>query len=478
MELRNKKAAIHNLGCKVNAYEAEAMASELREQGVEIVPWEEDGADIYIINTCSVTNIADRKSRQMIHKARSKNQEALVIAAGCYVQAKAQELKDDAGVDILLGNNEKGQLIEAIEAFYKAKRNPLGLSLVPLTGETNSFDKVGFVPEIRKEQRYETLAAGEISDNGRVFLKVQDGCNQFCSYCIIPYVRGKIRSRSVEDTLREVRDFASRGYHEMVLTGIHLSSYGLDEVNQDYEYVMNHDIPSTALLALIQAVAAVPGVERVRLGSLEPRVITKDFVEALKAIPEICPQFHLSLQSGDDKTLRRMNRHYDTASFRHSVKLLREAWPDAAITTDVIVGFPGETEEDFLSSYRFVEEIGFYELHVFKYSRRAGTVADRMPEQITDREKTRRSEKLIALDREKSDAFRRRFLGKDNEIVIEGFMEQDGREYLTGYNRMYVRFLVPFSDRVKAESKIGQIMKVNAREICKTCVLAMPMDLL
>ncbi len=467
MILKNKKAAIHNLGCKVNAYEAEAMAAKLREQGVEIVPWESDEADIYIINTCSVTNIADRKSRQMLHKARAKNKEALVIAAGCYVQAKAEELMEDTGVDILLGNNEKGHLIEAIQA-YDASFHTGG----------DGFNKACFVPEIREEQDYEKLSAGQIADNGRVFLKVQDGCNQFCSYCIIPYVRGKIRSRSIEDTLKEVRDFASRGYQEMVLTGIHLSSYGLDTENRNYEYAMDHEIPSTALLSLIRAVAEVPGVKRVRLGSLEPRIITEDFVAALKEIPEICPQFHLSLQSGDDKTLRRMNRHYDTAAFRHSVELLRAAWPDVAITTDVIVGFPGETEEDFLSSYRFVEEIGFYELHVFKYSRRAGTAADRMPGQLTDREKTLRSEKLIALDLEKSDAFRRRFLGREEEVIVEEFMNVDGTEYLTGYNRMYVRYLIPFTDRKKAESKIGQIIKVNAKEICKTCVLAMPTDLL
>lgn len=503
MEYFKLTAALHNLGCKVNAYEADAMLEELRRAGIRIVPWEGAAADIYIINTCSVTNIADRKSRQMIHKARSMNPTAVVIAAGCYVQARAAELQTDTAVDILVGNQEKGRLLPILEAYWTTHPDRLPASL--RTSDTNADDRTVhtdpevrvstdasadetpvadqkpsaiektacFVSDIAEPQPYAALWAGEIADQGRAFIKVQDGCNQFCSYCIIPFVRGRIRSRSIEDTVKEVTDFARRGYHEVVLTGIHLSSYGLDFDDANYEYAMNHEIPSTHLLALIRAVAAVPGIARVRLGSLEPRIITEAFVEALRAIPELCPHFHLSLQSGSDRILTAMNRHYDTAAFRHSVALLRAAWPEVAITTDIIVGFPGESEVDFEDSCRFVEEIGFYELHVFKYSRRQGTVADRMPAQLTDRVKSERSERLMKLDAQQSEAFRRRFLGRTEDVIPEEIVEIEGRTYLRGYNRCYVRYLIPLSDAAEGACKIGQIMQVCGQEICGGCVLAL-----
>ncbi len=456
MEFENLRVAMHNLGCKVNSYEAEAMVQELRTAGAVIVPWE-DFADIYIINTCSVTNIADRKSRQMLHKAKLKNPDGIVIGAGCYVQARAKELEKDSAVDILVGNNRKGSIVEVIREYLRAK-------------EEN--DALHYVPDIRSETGYETLQAGESTEHQRAFLKVQDGCNQFCSYCIIPYVRGRIRSRRLADTLQEVQMLAARGYHEIVLTGIHLSSYGLDFENQNYEYAMNHEIPSEHLLTLIESAAAVPGIERVRLGSLEPRIITAAFTERLAAVPEICPHFHLSLQSGCDRTLKAMNRHYDTAAFRESVRLLREAFPDAAITTDVIVGFPGETEADFQESFDFISEIGFYELHVFKYSRRQGTVADRMPGQLTDREKSARSEALIRLDREKSEAFRRRFLYRTEAVLAEEILEYEGASYLTGFSKAYVKYLIPFQSREAALGKIGEIIPVRGVKICDTYVLA------
>lgn len=503
MEYFKLTAALHNLGCKVNAYEADAMLEELRRAGIRIVPWEGTPADIYIINTCSVTNIADRKSRQMIHKARSMNPAAVVIAAGCYVQARAAELQTDTAVDILVGNQEKGRLLPILEAYWATHPDRVPASL--RTAAANADDRTVhtdpevrvstdasadetpvadqkpvametaacFVSDIAKPQPYAALWAGEIADQGRAFIKVQDGCNQFCSYCIIPFVRGRIRSRSIEDTVKEVTDFARRGYHEVVLTGIHLSSYGLDFDDANYEYAMNHEIPSTHLLALIRAVAAVPGITRVRLGSLEPRIITEAFVEALRAIPELCPHFHLSLQSGSDRILTAMNRHYDTAAFRHSVALLRAAWPEVAITTDIIVGFPGESEADFEDSCRFVEEIGFYELHVFKYSRRQGTVADRMPSQLTDRVKSERSERLMKLDAQQSEAFRRRFLGRTEDVIPEEIVEIEGRPYLRGYNRCYVRYLIPLSDAAEGACKIGQIMQVCGQEICGGCVLAL-----
>ena len=483
MEYFKLTAALHNLGCKVNAYEADAMLEELRRAGIRIVPWEGAPADIYIINTCSVTNIADRKSRQMIHKARSMNPAAVVIATGCYVQARAAELQTDTAVDILVGNQEKGRLLPILEAYWATHPDRVPASL--RTSDANADDRTAhtdpstiektacFVSDIAEPQPYAALWAGEIVDQGRAFIKVQDGCNQFCSYCIIPFVRGRIRSRSIEDTVKEVTDFARRGYHEVVLTGIHLSSYGLDFDDANYEYAMNHEIPSTHLLALIRAVAAVPGITRVRLGSLEPRIITEAFVEALRAIPELCPHFHLSLQSGSDRILTAMNRHYDTAAFRHSVALLRAAWPEVAITTDVIVGFPGESEADFEDSCRFVEEIGFYELHVFKYSRRQGTVADRMPAQLTDRVKSERSERLMKLDAQQSEAFRRRFLGRTEDVIPEEIVEIEGRPYLRGYNRCYVRYLIPLSDAAEGACKIGQIMQVCGQEICGGCVLAL-----
>lgn len=485
MEYFKLTAALHNLGCKVNAYEADAMLEELRRAGIRIVPWEGAAADIYIINTCSVTNIADRKSRQMIHKARSMNPAAVVIAAGCYVQARAAELQTDTAVDILVGNQEKGRLLPILEAYWATHPDRVPASL--RTSDANADDRTAhtdpqpstiektacFVSDIAEPQPYAELWAGEIADQGRAFIKVQDGCNQFCSYCIIPFVRGRIRSRSIEDTVKEVTDFARRGYHEVVLTGIHLSSYGLDFDDANYEYAMNHEIPSTHLLALIRAVAAVPGIARVRLGSLEPRIITEAFVEALHAIPELCPHFHLSLQSGSDRILTAMNRHYDTAAFRHSVALLRAAWPEVAITTDIIVGFPGESEADFEDSCRFVEEIGFYELHVFKYSRRQGTAADRLPAQLTDRVKSERSERLMKLDAQQSEAFRRRFLGRTEDVIPEEIVEIEGRPYLRGYNRCYVRYLIPLSDAAEGACKIGQIMQVCGQEICGGCVLAL-----
>ena len=501
MEYFKLTAAMHNLGCKVNAYEADAMLEELRRTGIRIVPWDDAVADIYIINTCSVTNIADRKSRQMIHKARSMNPAAVVIAAGCYVQARAAELQTDTAVDILVGNQEKGRLLPILEAYWATHPDRVPSSV--RASDANADDRTAhtdpqpsapaaslsdasadrtvvadqkiacFVSDIAEPQPYAALWAGEIADQGRAFIKVQDGCNQFCSYCIIPFVRGRIRSRSIEDTVKEVMDFARRGYHEVVLTGIHLSSYGLDFDGANYEYAMNHEIPSTHLLALIRAVAEVPGIARVRLGSLEPRIITGAFVEALRAIPELCPHFHLSLQSGSDRILRAMNRHYDTVAFRHSVALLRAAWPEVAITTDIIVGFPGESEADFEDSCRFVEEIGFYELHVFKYSRRQGTAADRMPAQLTDRVKSERSERLMKLDVQQSEAFRHRFLGRTEDVIPEEIVEIEGRPYLRGYNRCYVRYLIPLSDASEGACKIGQIMQVCGQEICGGCVLAL-----
>lgn len=457
MEIRNLRVAVHNLGCKVNFYEAEAMLRELRDAGAAVVDWEEP-ADVYIINTCSVTNIADRKSRQMLHRVRAKNPAAVVVAAGCYVQAREEELKGDAAVDILIGNNRKSALVSILRNYRRE----------------DCAAARSFVPDLRSECAFERMEGGERSGRVRAFLKVQDGCNQFCSYCIIPYVRGRIRSRSMEDTMREARKLAAEGCREMVLTGIHLSSYGLDLERQSYEHAVRSAFPSERLLMLIQAVAAVPGVERVRLGSLEPRIITQDFVMALREIPALCPHFHLSLQSGSDRTLRAMNRHYDTAAFRESAHILRESFPEAALTTDVIVGFPGETDEDFKNSYDFIREMDFYELHVFKYSERKGTAAERMQGQLTEAVKAARSQQLLELEQECSERFRTRFLHREEKILLEELLTEEGRAYLTGLNRQYVRFRIPAECFPDASGQIGEIIRASGRKICKTYVLAKP----
>ena len=366
----SKKVALHNLGCKVNAYEVEAMQQLLEKAGYEIVPFTE-GADVYVINTCTVTNIADRKSRQMLHKAKKMNPNAIVVATGCYVQTDTEKLKADAAVDMILGNNQKTQIVEALEAFMK---------------EPQESNNTARVIDINHTKEYEELEIGYTAEHVRAYIKVQDGCNQFCSYCIIPFARGRVRSRRINEVLEEVKTLALRGYKEVVLTGIHLSSYGVDFKEN----------PET-LLTLIQAVHEIEGVERIRLGSLEPRIITEEFMEGISRLPKLCQHFHLSLQSGCNKTLSDMNRRYDAEEYAQKCALIRKYYPSPALTTDVIVGFPGETEEDFRESYEFVKNIHFYETHIFKYSRRQGTRAAAMSGQLTDAVKTIRSENMLAL---------------------------------------------------------------------------------
>ena len=363
-----KKVALHNLGCKVNAYEVEAMQQLLEKAGYEIVPFTE-GADVYLINTCTVTNIADRKSRQMLHKAKKMNPDAIVVAAGCYAQADTEKLKEDNAVDLILGNNQKTQIVEVLEEYEK------------------EHSKQVQVIEINHTKEYEELSIEQTAEHVRAYIKVQDGCNQFCTYCIIPFARGRVRSRKIADVLREVETLASKGYKEVVLTGIHLSSYGVDFSKEERE----------SLLSLIQAVSKVEGIQRIRLGSLEPRIITEEFLEGIVATGKVCPHFHLSLQSGCNKTLKNMNRRYSAQEYAEKCELIRKYYPAPALTTDVIVGFPMETEEDFEESYEFVKNIHFYETHIFKYSRRHGTKAAAMDGQLTEAVKTQRSEKLLEL---------------------------------------------------------------------------------
>ena len=431
-----RKAAFHNLGCKVNSYETEAMQQLLEDAGYEIVPFRE-GADVYIINTCSVTNVADRKSRQMLHRAKKMNPSAAVVAVGCYVQAAGAELKKDEAVDLIVGNNQKKDLVQILDDYFADHENS------------------GEILDIGHSQEYEELHIRRIADHTRAFIKVQDGCNQFCSYCIIPYTRGRVRSRRPEDIEHEVRGIAEAGYKEIVLTGIHLSSYGVDFKDEQQEN----------LLTLIERLDQIPGIERLRLGSLEPRIVTREFAKELARLRTICPHFHLSLQSGCDATLKRMNRRYNAAEYQACCEILREEFDNPAITTDVIVGFPGETEEEFAETERFLKTIHFYEMHIFKYSRRAGTRAADMPDQVPEGTKSVRSDILLALEKQQSLEYRGRFLGTEEEILLEEPIEIDGTKYMMGHTRQYVKGAVPYEEGLKNKTVKGIFTKALNEEV-------------
>lgn len=424
-----KKAALHNLGCKVNAYELEAIQQMLEQQGYEIVPFA-PGADIYIINTCTVTNIADRKSRQMLHKAKKMNPDAIVVACGCYVQAAGEKLEQDSAIDLVVGNNKKKEIPAILEEYFREKEE----------GRSGSGT---WVTDMTHNREYETLSISRTAEHTRAFIKVQDGCNQFCTYCIIPYARGRVRSRRPEDVLEEVQRLAQSGCQEVVLTGIHLSSYGVDlEEGQN-------------LLALIRTIHAVDGIRRIRLGSLEPGIITEEFAEAIAALPKVCPHFHLSLQSGCDTVLERMNRRYRSEEYMEKCRLLRRVYDRPALTTDVIVGFPGETEEEFEASRAFVEEVKFFETHIFKYSRREGTRAAAMPDQIPEQEKTRRSHILLELDAQRRQEYMESFLGEEKEVLLEEKVELDGKNWWVGYTREYLKAIVPDDGKNRANEMIS-----------------------
>ena len=424
-----KKAALHNLGCKVNAYETEAMQELLEDSGYEIVPFHEK-ADIYIINTCTVTNMADRKSRQMLHRARKMNPDAIVAACGCYVQEKPEEVADC--VDIVIGNNRKKEIVHILEAYEKGRE-----------GIRKDLVDIGHTRE------YEDLHLSRTAEHTRAYIKVQDGCNQFCSYCIIPYARGRVRSRSMESVREEVETLARNGYQEVVLTGIHLSSYGIDT--------------GTDLLSLIRTVHEVAGIKRIRLGSLEPRIITEEFAEAIAGLPKMCPHFHLSLQSGCTETLKRMNRRYTAEEYYEKCELLRKYFRNPALTTDVIVGFPGETEEEFKASRDFIDKVDFYETHVFKYSRREGTKAAAMPDQVPEEEKTRRSNILLDLSRKKQAAYEQRLLGTTQEVLIEEEIRRNGEIYQVGHTREYVK--IGIRTEKKLANRLVQIEIENPFQI-------------
>lgn len=421
-----KKVALHNLGCKVNAYETDAMQEMLEEHGYEIVPFQEK-ADIYIINTCTVTNMADRKSRQMIHRAKKMNPEALVVAAGCYVQAQEESGQVDECIDVMIGNNRKKDLIQILEEHIQKA-----------------------VIDINHTKEYEEMHIQKTAEHTRAYIKVQDGCNQFCTYCIIPYARGRVRSRAKEDVIREVEDLAKNGYQEVVLTGIHLSSYGVDLENE-------------SLLTLILAVHEVEGIQRIRLGSLEPRIITEEFAKTISALPKMCPHFHLSLQSGCDETLRRMNRRYTSAEYLEKCELLRKYFKNPALTTDVIVGFPGETEEEFAKSKEFVDKVDFYETHIFKYSKRKGTKAAVMPHQVPENVKTMRSNELLELDQMKRTKYEEALLGEEVEVLMEESICLGGRTYQVGHTKEYVKVALETEENLQnqlANVRIGNMSQI------------------
>lgn len=425
-----RKAALHNLGCKVNSYETEAMTQLLKKAGYEIVSFQ-DQADVYIINTCSVTNKADRKSRQMLHKAKKQNPNAVVVATGCYVQTATEKVAQDLSIDLVVGNNRKKDIVEILNEYYAEK-------------EAGEQVKEEYVIDINHTDEYEDLEISTVTEHTRAHLKIQDGCNNFCSYCIIPYARGRIRSRTMESIKAELERLSASGFKEIVLTGINLSCY---------------DDNGKKLIDVIEMADNVNGIERIRLGSLDPEVVTEDFVERLGKVKKICPHFHFSLQSGCDKTLKAMNRHYTSDEYYEKCQLIRKYIDNPAFTTDVIVGFPGETEEDYISSREFVKKVKFAELHVFKYSKRDGTVAAKMPNQIDEKIKTSRSEDLIKTGEELTKEFRQAKIGQDTTVLFEEKILLDNKEYWVGHTVDYIKIAVPEKENLE-----GQIRKVNVKD--------------
>ena len=477
-----KKVALHNLGCKVNSYEIEVMQQMLQEKGYEVVPFDQV-ADIYIVNTCTVTNIADRKSRQMLHRAKQKNPKAIVVAVGCYVQTGKEAVEKDDCIDLAIGNNRKKDLAAILEEYLREcgqDAETPAEHTEELCGMKTLHDTT--VIDINHTYEYEEMTLKQTAEHTRAYIKIQDGCNQFCSYCVIPYARGRVRSRRSEDIMAEIQGIVAAGYQEIVLTGIHISSYGIDfeeeawkqgrsvEVHRGVQETeaqkMDTSIEAQArdysgtskLIDLVEQIHTIEGLERIRLGSLEPRIVTLENARRLAAMPKVCPHFHLSLQSGCDETLKRMNRHYTTGEYFQSVEFLRKEFDNPAITTDVIVGFPGETEEEFAQTKEFLEKTCFYEMHVFKYSKRAGTRAAVMPGQVPDQIKTSRSGELLTMEKEQSRAFRSRYIGNEAEVLLEETKEIAGKEYFIGHTKDYVKVAVPVA-------KEGRTAKTEEQEV-------------
>ena len=434
-KINGLKVAMHNLGCKVNSYEMDVMGQKLADAGCELVPFT-DVADVYIINTCTVTNIADRKSRQMLHKAKKENPGAVVVAVGCYVETGIDGVKKDESIDLAIGNNKKSEIVDILEEFMAARGGAVDKTI----GGKSIID-------INATHEYENMRLSDLPEHTRAYIKVQDGCNQFCSYCVIPYARGRVRSRDMEDVLSEIKDLSVKGLKEVVITGIHVGSYGVDKGEPQ-------------LIDLLEKVNEIDGIERIRMGSIEPRLMSKENVERLAGISKLCPHFHLSLQSGCNSVLKRMNRHYTAEEYMDSVALLRKAFDRPAITTDVIVGFPGETEEEFEECRKFAEDIAFYEMHVFKYSPRKGTVAAGLPDQLTDRQKSARSDVLIGITERDSKAYRESFVGEELKVLWEDEEEHGGARYLIGHTDRYVRVAVKEGTDAYSAARSGEITTV------------------
>lgn len=442
MERTQKSVAFLTLGCKVNAYETDAMERVMREAGYQIVDFE-GKADVYIINTCTVTNMADRKSRQMLHRAKHKNPNALVVAVGCYVQAAGEKLKEDECVDLVVGNNQKNQIAQIIEEHWQNQ------------------EWEGTILAIQEQKDYERISIEDAGEKTRAYIKIQDGCNQFCSYCIIPFTRGKLRSRSMEDVLEEVELLAKKGYQEIVVTGIHLSSYGVDlpEWKEKAPFLQFTELKGEPLLLLLEQLSQIEAIRRIRLGSLEPRIITEEFVSRLAGIHKVCPHFHLSLQSGCDHTLERMNRHYTTKEYLEKLDILRTYYQHPAITTDVIVGFPEETKEEFQTTQEFLSKAAFAQMHIFKYSVRKGTKAEKM-QQVPEPVKAERSDCLLKLEKELEKNYRKLFEGTKQEVLLEEPVQVNGKEYWIGHNERYVKIGIEKTKENEALLESNRILQV------------------
>lgn len=439
--LKGKSVAATTLGCKVNQAETDSMLDMLSAAGADIVDFEEK-ADIYIVNTCSVTNIADKKSRQMLHRAKKRNPESIVIAAGCYVQSAKELLEQDESVDIVISNNKKKDITDIVNDYINVRKNEGGDA--PADGEKKEY----FV-DISKETEYEEMGGHVPVGHTRAYVKIQDGCNQFCSYCIIPYVRGRIRSRSEEAVIAEVTELAESGIKEVVLTGIHISSYGKDKNNEG------------ALIDLIDAISKIKGIKRIRLGSLEPGIITEDFVRRVSANKKVCPHFHLSLQSGCNTILKRMNRKYTREQYFEKCEMLREAYDAPALTTDVIVGFPGETDEEFEETVQYLTKLNLYEMHIFKYSPRKGTVAAAVKDQVSPEVKNKRSDVLLELAERGKKAYEAKYEDAELEVLVEEVLHREDGTYLRGHTERYMDILIKAGDISMPESFVNSFVYVR-----------------
>ena len=436
-----KAAAFLSLGCKVNSYETEAMRGMFEAAGYDIVDFKEM-ADVYVVNTCTVTNIADRKSRQMLHQAKKRNPKAIIAAVGCYVQASEEVLLADSAVDLVVGNNKKGDIVQMVERCK----------------DTN--EKEELVLDINEHMEYEELNVITTMEKTRAFIKIQDGCNRFCSYCIIPYVRGRVRSRKEEEIISEITELVKKGYKEIVLTGIHISSYGSDfSLNDNHSDKINH------LGSLIVKIGLIEGLERIRLGSLEPGIITEQFLTMIQSVKQFCPHFHLSLQSGSDSVLNRMNRKYTSTQYYERVELIKKFFENPAFTTDIIVGFPGETQEEFDETLEFVKKVAFYQIHVFKYSKRAGTKAADMKEQVSEEIKNQRSNILISLGEQLSNEYIVCFLGRMERVLFEEEILIEGSSYQVGHTPRYLKIAVESDQNLSNQMKDVKICKNLTDEI-------------